>query len=181
MSGLLTKGLASLAILVFTAGATPQKPYEVKDAAIVQVFCPAGTGTAFRISETKYVTAKHVVMDEGCVVNGEMITAVDRSDASDYATFQGPASKSVLKVSCRGFSAKRTYLAVGHGLGLELKMQIPWIATDYVNDGYRTFLGEGIPGMSGGPVLNKDGEAVGIVNLRWPARSRSLSDTPICE
>lgn len=174
------KVTAALTALLLTSGATPAVPYAVNEAAIVQVFCPESTGTAYKVSETGYITANHVVDTPGCKVGGVLITDVKQDTKADFASFQGPASKATIPVSCKGFAKGQTYVAVGHGLGLPFKMQMPWLSTDFVLEGFTAFIGEGLPGMSGGPVLNRKGEAVGSVNMRWPTRSFPLRDTPAC-
>jgi hypothetical protein len=170
-------------VSLFLTGAstTATVPYSPKEGAIVQVSCEDGKGTAFKITQDKYVTAKHVVVKGGCSVNGAPLTNIDLRDSKDIATFTGPFSQSWMPVSCKGFEPSKTYVATGYGLGLPQKMHMPWISTEYVLEGYRTFIGEGIPGMSGGPVINRNGEVVGIVNMRWPTRGRALSDSIICK
>lgn len=179
MVGLLKNSALLLAVLLIPSSAQAE-PYSPDRASIVQVLCSNGAGTAFKVSEDKYVTAKHVVTADDCRVNGELITDVDRSDPEDFASFKGPKSKHRLHVSCNGYFTQRTYMAIGYGFGWPVTMNMPWISTDIAIDGYQSFIGEGIPGMSGGPVINRSGEVVGIVNMRWPTRSRALRDTPIC-
>lgn len=172
-------------LTMFTAlllsGSTPVEPIDVNFGAIVRVDCGASTGTAWKVSEDKYVTAYHVIDSGVCRVDGVEISDMKPSSRLDFATFTGPKSPHKIKYSCRGFTSRFEYLAVGYAFGNYFQTYQPWIASTMKQYGFRMFLGESIPGMSGGPVLDKSGRAYGIVNMRWPARSRELKDTPLCK
>jgi len=173
--------VACLTLLLGSSTALASEPYSVNEKAIVKVVCQEGIGTAFKIAQDKYVSAKHVVSKTECTIDGKPISNVDITDKEDIATFTGPHTPNWVKVSCKGFEENKTYVAIGYGLGFPITMQNPWISTDYVQQGYNTFIGEGLPGMSGGPVINRKGEVTGIVTMRWPTRGYALKFSKICE
>ena len=182
------KVLAAIAAMMACVSATPMAPlpnYSHEERAIVQVFCKradgnTASGTAFKVGRNSYITANHVTASGLCYVGGERITVTSSDFEKDYATFQGPASDVVLKADCKGFRAGEVYIARGYPGGMPFNIQAPWTAMDYVMDGFQVFTGEGIPGMSGGAVIDRRGVAVGLVNKRWPTRSMPLRSTSFC-
>jgi S1-C subfamily serine protease len=182
------KYLVALAALLTAAPSVPQEvaEYPHDEAAIVLVYCQrtagAVTGTAFKVSETAYITAHHVVVGGACFVAGQRVTVTSLDDKRDYATFTGPASPAVIRPSCAGFNAGQTYAARGYPGGGTYNIFAPWQATRATMGGFRVFMAsDSIPGMSGGPVLDAQGRAVGIVSMRWPARSMPLQLTGYCK
>lgn len=171
--------LAGAAMLA-APSAPSSGPYNHDHAAIVRVTCSGGWGTAVKIGPSSYITAAHVVDAGGCSVDGAPITltSVDRGD--DYATFIGPSSSHVIPLSCGGFKAGRIYLARGYAAGFNANVQVPWLATEISDGGQRLMIGDAIPGMSGGPVLDRAGRLTGIVNQRVASRALSLTETPLC-
>lgn len=173
------KILAAAALLSIPSSAAA-KPYPIREEAIVRVDCVYSAGTAVKIGKDRYITAAHVVTSPLCTIAGKPIEDL-KFESHDTATFRGPESSHYLRTTCSGFSVDTTYLAIGYGLGLMTKSYTPWKATEFNVGGFHTFFGEAIPGMSGGPVINRKGEVTGIVNMRWPARSRSIADTSLCK
>lgn len=170
--------LAVAALLLATPVSMAAEPFSLDESAVVYVDCGMKSGTAVRIGPTEYVTAAHVVTDDVCRVNGEVIHP--RIDGSqDFATFSGPRGK-YLKKYCRDFAKDETYLAVGYAMGAPFLTSTPLMATEMKSGGMRVFVGETIPGQSGGPVIDRSGRVVGIVNMRWPARSVPLRNTSVC-
>lgn len=154
---------------------------EVGTGAIVQVQCLEGTGTAVHIGNGKYASARHVVSMFMCTVNGEPVKDVKLSDEDkDFGTFSGPRLPVKMKYSCSGYKAGKDYLAIGHAFGLPRLTANPWIASPFRIGWQHAFVGEAIPGMSGGPVVDEKGILIGVVNMRWPARSIALRDTELC-
>lgn len=155
--------------------AFPATPYRHADEAIVRVEC-GGVGTAFHIGKGLYVTAAHVVA--GCK---DQPGIVIYDEAKDVAVIRGAVIKARIKYSCSRFNPGEEYLAIGFAHGFPFKTFIPVIASKFIQKGYQSFIGEMIPGMSGGPILDEYGRAHGIVNMRWPGRSQELADTVVCK
>lgn len=172
----------ALALVLALGASAPAHPtpYVENPKATVRVDCVFSVGTAVKISEDRYITAAHVVDNPLCTVDGAPISDI-KKEANDFATFTGKPGPEYSKVSCKGFKIGEYYLAKGYALGLfEVKI-VPWLATPFVLDGFHSFLGDAIPGMSGGPVVNDRGEVAGVVNMRFPARSIALKDTSVCK
>lgn len=175
----MNKAVCALLACVSLSSATPvvaKEPYQFLSNAVVRVGCNFGAGTAFHIGEGRYVTAYHVI--KNCLKDfpGAVI-----DEKHDFATFHGPVLPEKIPVACTNYRVGDMYVGVGYAEGGYYQAREPVVAVDYKLDGYQAFIGQFIPGMSGGPVLNKDGKAVGIVNMRWPARSLNLDDTHICK
>lgn len=182
----------ALAALLTAAPGPPldmelQGDYQHDPAAIVLVLCqkPAGSssGSAFKVSETGYVTANHVVDGAtACTVAGQQVELTSGDPKRDYATFIGPASPSILQPSCAGFVPGVVYAARGFpGYAGTYNIFTPWLAIKAVWRGFNVLAGEAISGMSGGPVLDPQGRAVGVVVMKNPARAISLSKTGYCK
>lgn len=171
-----------LALALALAASTPvaSATYEDNVAATVRVDCGFSAGTAVKIGVDRYITAAHVVDSPLCSVGGVPLTNVSVED-HDFATFTSKSSADFTKVSCKGYKTGEYYLAKGYALGGFESVSIPWLATEFIQAGYRVFMGEGVPGMSGGPLVNRRGEVVGVVNMRWPSRSVALRDTSVCK
>lgn len=171
--------LACGAALLCAAPTQPSGTYAHDEAAIVLVNCIATTGSAFKVGPNSYATAAHVVDAPGCMVSGEPIKVTHFDRERDYATFIGPASPAVLRVSCEGFKGARLYLARGYPQGA-FNIYAPWWSVGISLAGFNIFQGEAIPGMSGGVVMDEWGRAVGVVSKRWPPRAMALRNTGYC-
>lgn len=158
------------------------EPYHLPDNTVVRIVCGRAAGTAFKVGVDDYLTVSHVTDNGPCSINGQPVKATPVK-GQDFATVKGPASPRYLRTSCDGFTSGKTYLAAGFASVKPKVTHAPWIATDVpdLEEGYTTFVGEGLPGMSGGPVLDSAGVVYGTVNMRWPTRSLPLKDTPFCK
>lgn len=173
---------------LLTAAPGPPLPgdYAHDEAAIVLVFCQrvdgAVTGSAFKVSETAYITAHHVVAGGQCSVGGHRVTITALDEKHDYAAFIGPASPAKLTTSCKGFRSGEVYAARGYPGGGALNIFSPQMATAKSLKGFRVLLGaDVIPGMSGAPVIDPQGRAIGVINMRFPNRSMPLQLTGYCK
>lgn len=152
-------------------------------AAIVVVQCGEATGTAFHIGNGRYITAAHVVAFGSCSIGGSPASLAGVNRDLDIAEVSGPPDRPKLDIDCHGFEVSHQYLSIGYPYGLT-RMIFPLIYSAFGRDpdnGNGMFIGaDVIPGMSGGPLLNENYRVAGIVNQRWPSRSRPLSDTYLC-
>lgn len=146
---------------------------------VVLVDCPTSIGTAYKVSDDEYVTALHVVDTPGCRIDGQLLTVERVYEDKDMATVRGPSYRGQIEISCKGYKPGKEYTAKGFGLGMY--MEVPWMASSLSQRGFHVFYGEAVPGMSGGPLIDRKGRAHGVVNMRWPARSASLEDTHLCK
>lgn len=180
MRKLVASLFASL-LLFSSTPAVSERPPLFDQNTIVKVSCAEGSGTAFRIADGVYVTAGHVAKLRACKINGQPTSLMHLDNVRDIAELRGVSGGPVLKASCSGFTADEDYLAVGYAFGGDDQFLEPLIASPLVYGGFRAFVGEVIPGMSGGPVLGYDGKAHGVVNMRWAARSMGLDSTFVCK
>jgi hypothetical protein len=111
------------------------------------------------------------------------LKVVGEDGAHDIAELSGPVISEKFEIDCAGYRSGREYLAVGYANG-EYRTQFPLIYSAFGRDpesGNGMFIGaDVIPGMSGGPMINGQFRVTGIVNQRWPSRSRALADTYLC-
>lgn len=175
------KILAAIAAAFMVASPASAGDVKINTSPVVQVRCEGSLGSAVKISGKGYITAGHVAEAEGCTVAGQPIQNV-RMYPGDFATFDGPSSPVKAKTTCSDFKPDEEYLAVGYGLGMPVLMYQPVRASAFKkpSEPFQMFTGEVIPGMSGGALYDKSGKVVGIVNMRWPARSLPLTETPLC-
>lgn len=178
----------ALAALLTAAPSPFAGDFKHDEAAIVRVACqrPQGmiTGTAFKVSEAGYITARHVIEGGNCVVAGQGVIVTSSDEPNDYATFIGPASAATIPVHCGGFTAGQLYVARGYAGGGYANAYMPWLATPGFVPGFgqfRVFIGEVFGGMSGGPVIDGQGRAVGVVSKKNPTMATTLNLTGYCK
>lgn len=161
---------------------------------IKQVRCTQSLGTAFRLSRGRFATVHHVSDNSNCTIMGRPMAVEYQDAAHDFAIVTIPDDPETggIEVSCSGFISGMWYYSMGFARGLS-----PSVVISIRNGGPITLVSifkgwsifEGIeyviPGMSGGPVVDSQGRAVGTVNayndawgLSW---SRPLSETILCD
>lgn len=158
------------------------KPYDVSFSAVVRIQCGKAVGTAAHIGNGNYVSVKHVTSMGDCKIGDYGTSDKVEAKFQDFSTFKGPVLPTKIETDCSGYQSGKVYMAVGYAFGAMEQTVQAWLAT-LVPDpelGMTTFIGEGIPGMSGGPVVSPEGKIVGTVNMRWPTRSIPLKDTYFC-
>ena len=182
----------AFAALAFAVPVTPQEmpgETQVVDYPLVhQVRCTKVRGTAFRIGRTDFATAAHVAANYGCTVEDAPFTIISIEGRLDAARINVPIPKlGAIEISCEGFRPGEWYYSIGYANGEPRQLLVPVyaIANRHVS-GMQLFIGKNtfIPGMSGGPVLDSLGRAVGIVNA-YNAHyrisfSRAFKDTDLC-
>ena len=189
------KALALLAAAFSLASASPPPTYEPSDDAIPRIVCylPGGwiTGSAFRVGPKYLITAKHVIAQGTCVINGRPVTIVYKSAKEDFAILEDDRLwGGRIPVDCNGYQLGHEYIAWGHARGIEELVTVTAIAVTghYTDLSYLKLL-SGIfsaqPGQSGGPIVDAEtGRVVGIVNTGdWEnglTGSVELKTTPIC-
>lgn len=160
---------------------------------IRMVICEGGavSGTAFRTGSGAYTTANHLTDGRNCEIDGEPAQVTWHSAELDIAIVRTSVHGDPLKVNCGGFHDKEMVAGIGYAGGFPMQRVVIVMASEeltraYQWGGFTTLLGveRFIPGMSGGPVLNAQGEVVGIVNglhnVEPLSFSQSLSETPLC-
>jgi hypothetical protein len=173
------KLLAALACLSLTASAPVPVNLDDGDAAIVLVVCDQGVGSATRVTENAYISVAHVTSLGNCTVDGTKITVTHSDAEQDFSTFIGPKGKDTLDISCDGFTRLEGYVSRGHAYGDPNVWFQPVIAVAEYK-GKWAFVGDIFPGMSGGPIVDKDGRITGVNNIANPSAGVDLKDTVVC-
>jgi hypothetical protein len=175
------------AFLVATSGHDPVKAASPSVAypQVARVQCAGGSGTAFK-TERGWVSAAHVTSLFGCEIGGVPVGATAEGKL-DFSRLDYADKTRGFKINCEGFKPGTYVFAIGYGGGYTWQTMTRHLATfKDTDDGLRFLLGSPtvIPGMSGGPILNEQGEVVGMVNMYaklFPVSfSRALKDTSLC-
>jgi S1-C subfamily serine protease len=180
----LSFALLTVAVPFTVAAASPNQVHVYKPETVVLLTCGMGQGSAVKVGGDLYLTAHHVIEHMPCQIKGTEVTLVSSSSEDDLAVIRGPSSIDYMTINCkRDFVKNEVYTTVGFPGGFwgNPQFELPLIATGKRKNGFGTFVGEIYPGMSGGAVIDDKGRLVGINNMRWPARSRSIANSYLCK
>lgn len=163
---------------------------------VKQVVCTfangQGRGTAWRLSRGRFASVSHVTGRGGaCTIDGKPILIEYDDPWGDFSIIRVEDSvDGGIEVNCNGFYHGYHYYSVGYARGNPWSVVVTLRSNKLLlpmfdRPGWSVFSGieHVIPGMSGGPILDRHGRAVGSVNaynktgLSW---SRPLSETPLC-
>jgi V8-like Glu-specific endopeptidase len=193
--------------LLIASTANAQNAAHVSRDGTAYIVCNGRGGTAFAINSDTLVTANHVVGATGVCTNGNNTSQLaDRDDDASYQVVRRDRDNDVAilrstgyvegsyRVNCDPMDSSKTYVYAGYphgGRDLQTSGGTPGdhYYTAQTNSGETTHLrgvtgGTPVGGMSGGPVLNNQGQVVGVVIGYSPgngqAAVKELRDTPVC-
>lgn len=165
---------------------------------VKQVICTfangmQGRGTAWRVSKGRFASVSHVTGRGGaCTLDGKLIAVEYDDPFGDFSIIRVEDDvEGGIPVNCSGYYHGYNYYSVGFARGAPWSVVITLRSNKLLDPflyrpGWSLFSGieHVIPGMSGGPILDRYGRAVGAVNaynkqkgLSW---SRPLQETPLC-
>lgn len=162
---------------------------------VALIECGDYSGSGSFVTNTKVVTAYHVVSTgSACTVNGEKAEIFYKDGPTDLAILTvADHPRHISQISCAGFNASTVYQAVGYaGPNIFIASYLlpttkyaemgPDESTIYPSDHLRVLHGRVFAGMSGGPIVDKNGVVVGTVigGSSYRTFSRQLKDTVLC-
>jgi hypothetical protein len=160
---------------------------------IEKISCDRGSGTGFKLDTGTWVSVDHVTSLGNCTVDGIPIVVTHADKSGDFSTFVVPGDRrrGGIKANCEGYKEGRWYHGQGHARGLSIVTSVPVLFLRVLNQqthpkGFKALAyNRYIPGQSGGPSFNDNGEAVGTVNaflIFYPVSlSKQLKDTIVCQ
>lgn len=166
-------------------------PYFLDLSLVHLLRCDGVSGTGVRVEANLIATAAHVAAAMPCNINGVPLTIERIDEQADIALLRSPvASPRRVTISCSAPLAGARYFAVGWAAGSDFIVQ-PVVGTGGAERRQRPFVGaaqfrgSSWAGMSGGPILDGDGDVIAIVNAgRRDGRplmlGRLLRDTFLC-
>ena len=164
--------------------------YFVNLNSIHRIVCGTRTGTAETIDRNRVMTASHVIGEsEVCSIDGRPATILSNNSVLDYAILDYPAGARSQKfpINCDGFIAGEQYLAIGYAHGLDFVVTAGTAMRQFDRSAHLRLLeGRAYSGMSGGPVVNMQGEQVGITIAKSIGAgpnfiyARELKETEVC-
>ena len=162
---------------------------------IPKMICGRSTGTSFFVTQRILVSAAHVVSGEECRASSATFTVDEYHEHFDLAILSTRSSQNIHSfiISCTGFSPGQTYRGFGYARGVNFRsvLLVPdnrLFQTTYRAPltSFQTSSGTVEQGMSGGPIINDQGEAVGFISAIYiPEDNTALGvdfrQTPLCE
>lgn len=191
--------LAAIAAGLTSAAPAPEavpSDYFIPISLVRQLKCDNGngsgvTGTGSYIDRDLVLTAHHVTGNRSCSIDGTPVQVVYSNADLDISVVRTPdVSEARMTTSCTAPRAGEEYFAIGFANGRDFVVQrftatgtaVPARSRDF--HGMNVFRGASYHGMSGGPVIDRDGNIVGTLNAgneRSVMLSRSLSETYLCQ
>jgi S1-C subfamily serine protease len=182
-------GAAMMAALLGAPAPEPEampSPFFVNLALVDQPHCGRALGSGSWIDSQTFLTAEHVTSNGPCTLGGRPAEIIYKNAQLDIAVLKpAVAIAERMPISCNRPRRGDDYFAVGYALG---KM---FVVQRYVADGGRKgdlarFRGSGYQGMSGGPVVDREGQQVAVLtrilkNGLPVMFARPLADTYLCE
>lgn len=163
---------------------------------IAHLLCDNGRGTAFYIGDGRWVSAHHVVLGaKECRLLGKYTYVNTTDELGEYIILDGPVLPKKPHIDCRGFQLGIRYTAIGFNrYSLSVTEEPVTATTEIVEKSTDDKLGVAFlkmmrlrgtvyHGMSGGPIIDNQGNIVGIINGVYPhdgVLSRELADTSVC-
>jgi len=182
--------------------ATPVKnSYFINLDTIKLIYCSVNGrivfGSGVIIGKNRIITANHVVYGAAaCMIEQKEVKIIKQYPDIDFAVLSMDFGDEVpiTPISCDGFIAEDTYFSIGYSYGTDFAMTklkntnnlLDFPETQqypFSSHGLHVLNGLAFQGMSGGPIINMDGQIVGITNMSNQGSmvgSRSLSETPLC-
>jgi S1-C subfamily serine protease len=146
---------------------------------VVSVRTDKSTGTGFIIDEFGYIITNHHVIDGGSFVRIQMydgssfqVNIVGVDPSADIALLKGPEfSESLELADSDEVSIGEKVIAIGNPLGLSFTVTEGIVsATERLGpNGMNAYIQTDVtlnPGNSGGPLINKEGEVIGVNNFK---------------
>ncbi|HSU29058.1 MAG TPA: trypsin-like peptidase domain-containing protein [Chitinophagaceae bacterium] len=153
----------------------PQQIIELYQKAIIQIATPTGTGTGFYLKEFDLIITNDHVIDNNAEVTiagkafDKVLTRVWYTDRKhDLAFLEAPKNIELPDVKMGYYEKLKdgdVVVAIGHPYGLNYTATQGVISkVDRVREGLKFIQIDAAinPGNSGGPLVNKDGEVIGV-------------------
>lgn len=168
--------------------ASPPGPFFLTLDLIQQIVCGTWTGTGSRIDSDLVLTAAHVASHDDCTIGGQPARVEYINGGLDIAVMRiaSPAPTARMVISCAKPKPGGTYFAVGYAFGRVFAVQ-RYVGTGgkAPGSGQAIFQGLAFGGMSGGPMVDENGQIIGVVTQRNSSgtaltSARLLKDTYLC-
>lgn len=160
------------------------------------LYCGDYLGTAFIVGKNVLATARHLTHGNTVctdAISGQTVRIVSEDKAHDFSLVtMDTGNIDPLHYSCKRYKAGKYYHAYGFGHG-DWTHTIIQATRDYTDKntivdgqfwpGLRIADAITIAGMSGGPIVDKHGDVIGMVNAGNTTDSLSfeLADTSLCK